>query len=101
MRVSLLFQRLRPEQLADRERGLEALRAQGDVEKVKVARLQEEVSQRRAREGAGRGREGGEKKNKEMTHAVALAGTYTYACAPCYTKLLWPEGALRLVGAKK
>ncbi|CAM9979475.1 unnamed protein product, partial [Ectocarpus sp. 6 AP-2014] len=30
-------------QLLDRERGLEALRAQGDVERVKVARLQEEV----------------------------------------------------------
>lgn len=31
------------EQLLDRERGLEALRAQGDIERVKVARLQAEV----------------------------------------------------------
>lgn len=41
-------------QLLDRERGLEALRAQGDVERVKVARLQEEVNikkQRKTREG--------------------------------------------------
>lgn len=42
--------------MLDRERGLEALRAQGDVETVKVARLQQEVKRKKNREKRGKGK---------------------------------------------